>query len=174
VETHKVVRRRGSHIFYITASQGAVRLSFLWAGRQLFTLQEDSWYSFLLEADSFPASQCGWKDCANWKKWQESNPWPSGVQHSAPPSNIQIIANNTIEKTHILLIEFILKSLNPISRSSSGGIHTQTSIIKIATPYILAECGPFFLSNIEILLCSHPTQEFYKHHSRTWNIPNFH
>jgi hypothetical protein len=30
--------------------------------RQLFTPQEDSWYSFLLEAASTPGPQSGWKD----------------------------------------------------------------------------------------------------------------
>jgi hypothetical protein len=30
--------------------------------RPLFTPQEDPWYSFLLEADSTPGPQCGWKD----------------------------------------------------------------------------------------------------------------
>jgi hypothetical protein len=27
--------------------------------------QEDSWYSFLLEAESTPGPQCGWKDEVN-------------------------------------------------------------------------------------------------------------
>jgi hypothetical protein len=30
--------------------------------RPLFTPKEDSWYSFLLEAESIPGLQCGWKD----------------------------------------------------------------------------------------------------------------
>jgi hypothetical protein len=30
--------------------------------RPLFTPQEGSWYSFLLEADSTPGPWCGWKD----------------------------------------------------------------------------------------------------------------
>jgi hypothetical protein len=30
--------------------------------RPPFTPQEDSWYSFLLEAESIPGPQCGWKD----------------------------------------------------------------------------------------------------------------
>jgi hypothetical protein len=30
--------------------------------RPLYTLQEDSWYSFLLEAESTPGPSCGWKD----------------------------------------------------------------------------------------------------------------
>jgi hypothetical protein len=29
--------------------------------RPPFTLQEDSWYSFLLEAESTPGPKCGWK-----------------------------------------------------------------------------------------------------------------
>jgi hypothetical protein len=29
--------------------------------RPLFTPQEDSWYSFLLVAESIPGPQCGWK-----------------------------------------------------------------------------------------------------------------
>jgi hypothetical protein len=30
--------------------------------RSPFTSQEDSWYSFLLEAESTSGPQCGWKD----------------------------------------------------------------------------------------------------------------
>jgi hypothetical protein len=30
--------------------------------------QEDSWYSFLLEAETTPGPQCGWKDCCNNQK----------------------------------------------------------------------------------------------------------
>jgi hypothetical protein len=30
--------------------------------RPLFYPQEDSWYSFLLEAESAPGQWCGWKD----------------------------------------------------------------------------------------------------------------
>jgi hypothetical protein len=33
--------------------------------RPPFTSQEDSWYSFLLEAESTPGPQCGWKDYVN-------------------------------------------------------------------------------------------------------------
>jgi hypothetical protein len=48
VEAHRIVRRRGSHIFYTIGSQMAVRSAFY--------PQEDSWYSFLLEAESTPGS----------------------------------------------------------------------------------------------------------------------
>jgi hypothetical protein len=50
MEAHRVVRRRGSHIFYTISSKMAVRLSALRAGRT-FSPQE-SWYSFLLEVVS--------------------------------------------------------------------------------------------------------------------------
>jgi hypothetical protein len=53
VASPKVVRRPGSHIFYTIGSQIGARLSALLAGNPL-TLQEDSWYSFLLEAESNP------------------------------------------------------------------------------------------------------------------------
>jgi hypothetical protein len=33
--------------------------------RPPFTPQEDSWYSFLLEAESIPGPWCGWKDYVN-------------------------------------------------------------------------------------------------------------
>jgi hypothetical protein len=33
--------------------------------RPLFTPQEDSWYSFLLEAESTPGPVCGWKYYVN-------------------------------------------------------------------------------------------------------------
>jgi hypothetical protein len=42
----------------------AERLSPLRAGRALST-QEDYWYSFLLEVESNPGPQCGWKDQVN-------------------------------------------------------------------------------------------------------------
>jgi hypothetical protein len=47
-----------------------------------FTPQEYSWYWFLLEAESTPGPQRGWKDYVNWKiRWpyRESNPRPSGL-----------------------------------------------------------------------------------------------
>jgi hypothetical protein len=49
VKAQRVVRPRGSHIFQKIGSQLAVRLSASQAGRPL--PQEDSWYSFLLEAE---------------------------------------------------------------------------------------------------------------------------
>jgi hypothetical protein len=46
----------------------AVRFSTLRGGRPSPpTPQEDSWYSFLLEAESNPGSKCGWKDLSNEK-----------------------------------------------------------------------------------------------------------
>jgi hypothetical protein len=57
VEAHRVVRRRGSHIFYTVGLQMEVRLSALRAGRPPFTPQEDIWYSFLLEAEPTPGPQ---------------------------------------------------------------------------------------------------------------------
>jgi hypothetical protein len=53
VEAHRGVRGRGSHIFYKIGSQMAVSLSVLRA-REPFTPQENSWYSYLLEAESGP------------------------------------------------------------------------------------------------------------------------
>jgi hypothetical protein len=50
VESCRLVRRRGSHIFYTVGSQMAVRLSALRTGSALSTGR--SWYSFLLEAES--------------------------------------------------------------------------------------------------------------------------
>jgi hypothetical protein len=49
VEAHRIVISGVSHIFLTTGSQMAVRLSALHADRPL--LQEDFWYSFLLEAE---------------------------------------------------------------------------------------------------------------------------
>jgi hypothetical protein len=48
--------------------------------------QEDSWYLFLVEAESTPGPQCCWKNIVNWKnEWphRESNPRPSVLWHSA-------------------------------------------------------------------------------------------
>jgi hypothetical protein len=54
MEAHRVVRRRGSHIFYKIGSQIDEVVTCI---RKLaFTPQEDSWYSFLLEAESTPES----------------------------------------------------------------------------------------------------------------------
>jgi hypothetical protein len=53
VEAHRVVRRRGSHIFYtfgLTDGGEVVSLTL----RPSFTPDEDSWYSFLLETESSP------------------------------------------------------------------------------------------------------------------------
>jgi hypothetical protein len=48
------VRCRGSQIFYTIGSQMAEILTALRAGRSPYAPQEDSWYSFLLEAESTP------------------------------------------------------------------------------------------------------------------------
>jgi hypothetical protein len=58
VEAHRMVRRRDSHIYYKIGSQMAVKLSTLNVGRPLHH-QEDSWYSFLLEAESSTEPQYG-------------------------------------------------------------------------------------------------------------------
>jgi hypothetical protein len=52
-EDHKVMKRRDSHIFHTIGSEMAVRLSALRSGRPLLS-QEDTSYSFLLEAESTP------------------------------------------------------------------------------------------------------------------------
>jgi hypothetical protein len=54
MEAHRVVKRRGPHIFWTIDSHMTARLSALRASRPPFTPQEDSWYSFLLEAESTP------------------------------------------------------------------------------------------------------------------------
>jgi hypothetical protein len=61
VETHKVVRRRDSHIF---GSQIALRLSALCAGR-LFT-QEESWYS-VVSGSVDSRTLVSWNDQVSWK-----------------------------------------------------------------------------------------------------------
>jgi hypothetical protein len=48
MKVHRVVRRRGFHIFYTIGSQMTVRLSASRSG------QEATWYSLLLEAESTP------------------------------------------------------------------------------------------------------------------------
>jgi hypothetical protein len=51
MESHKVLRRRGSHTFSLDnrLTDGGETVSL--TRRQPFTLQEDSWYPFLLEAN---------------------------------------------------------------------------------------------------------------------------
>jgi hypothetical protein len=60
VEAHRVVGRRGSHIFYCLLTDGSEVVNL--THRPPFTPQEDSRYSFLLEAVSTPEPECGWKD----------------------------------------------------------------------------------------------------------------
>jgi hypothetical protein len=57
VEAHTFVRRRGS--------QMTVRLSALAPVALYHSHQEDSKYSFLLEAESTPVPKCGGKDYVN-------------------------------------------------------------------------------------------------------------
>jgi hypothetical protein len=62
VEVHRVVRRRGSRLphfldNWLTDGDEVVSLT----RRPSFTPQEDSRFSFLLEAESTPGPQCGWK-----------------------------------------------------------------------------------------------------------------
>jgi hypothetical protein len=52
VEAHRVVSPQGSHIFQRVGSQLVMRLSALCARHRL--PPEDSWYSFLSEAESTP------------------------------------------------------------------------------------------------------------------------
>jgi hypothetical protein len=62
-----------------------------------FTPLEDSSYSFLLEDESTPGPQCGWKDYVNWKiQWphRDSNPRLSGPNqlHTTRISNNIVIS----------------------------------------------------------------------------------
>jgi hypothetical protein len=54
-----------------------------------FTSQEDSWYPFLLEAESTPEPWCSWKDWVNWKNPVTSEIEPATLSswHSASASN---------------------------------------------------------------------------------------
>jgi hypothetical protein len=79
----------------LTGPEGSTRLrlpdfktigTWRWQGRQsyapaVFTPRKHSWYSFLLQAESTPGSQCGWKDYVKEKfQWhRESIPRPSGL-----------------------------------------------------------------------------------------------
>jgi hypothetical protein len=66
VEAHRIVRRRGSHIFLDSRFTDGGEVVKNYALAVLYP-QEDSWYSFLLEAESNLGSQCGWKDLVNLK-----------------------------------------------------------------------------------------------------------
>jgi hypothetical protein len=81
VEVHMDVRRRGSHIFQTMGWQMAVRLSASRGGRPGFLYpQEDSWYSFLSEAERpqghSEAGSIGSIEKIQWPH-RESNPRPS-------------------------------------------------------------------------------------------------
>jgi hypothetical protein len=79
-----VARRRGSHIFWTVGSQMEVKLSTLRAGRLAALYpQEDSWYSFLLKAESTPGPWCGWKDLGQMK-----NSVTSGIE----PATFRLVA----------------------------------------------------------------------------------
>jgi hypothetical protein len=52
METHKVVRRRGSHTFLDSRLTDGGEVNLM--SRPNVIAQEDSWYSFLLETESAP------------------------------------------------------------------------------------------------------------------------
>jgi hypothetical protein len=59
VQAHRVVRRRGSHIFLVSQlTDGGDDVTL--TRRPPFTPQEDSWYLFPLEATSTPGPECDW------------------------------------------------------------------------------------------------------------------
>jgi len=74
-----------------------------------FTPKKNSWYSFLFETESTRGPRCGQKDYVNEKfHWhhRESNPWPSGLQHSAStncttvcPMITHILTKNEVTNT---------------------------------------------------------------------------
>jgi hypothetical protein len=66
-----------------------------------FSPQEHSWYSFLLEAESTPRPQCGWKDYVN-EKFQMT---PLGIK----PATFWLIAqclNQMHRLPHLIYIRF--------------------------------------------------------------------
>jgi hypothetical protein len=81
VEAHRVLRGRGSHIFSRQTAHRWRRGCQLYAPAVL-SPQEDSWYSFLLEAKLTPRPQYCWKHYVNWKtQWphRKLNSQPSGL-----------------------------------------------------------------------------------------------
>jgi hypothetical protein len=61
VKAHKGVRRRGFPHFLDNRLRDGGKVVSL-TRRPPFTPQDSSWFSFLLEAESFPGPECGWKD----------------------------------------------------------------------------------------------------------------
>jgi hypothetical protein len=59
MEAHRIVR----HFLDNRLTDGGEVVSLI-RRSQLYP-QEDAWYSFLLEAESTPGPQCGWKDYVN-------------------------------------------------------------------------------------------------------------
>jgi hypothetical protein len=83
-QSQRVPRVRGSQISRKSAHELHKVVSLTrWSP---LTRRKYSWYLFLLENVSTPGPLCAWKDYVN-KKFQwhhgESNPRPSGLQHSA-------------------------------------------------------------------------------------------
>jgi hypothetical protein len=71
-----VIVRGGPSFPRKSAQSWRVSLSALRAGRPFFTPQENSWYPFLLEYDSTPGPQCGWKDYYYMAVQSFVWPWP--------------------------------------------------------------------------------------------------
>jgi hypothetical protein len=103
MKAHRVLRRRGSHIFSDNRlTHGGKVVSLM--RRQPFTHQEDSWYSFLLEAEPITGLYCGWKDMVIWKK-------------------IHFIGNRTRDLPACSIVPQTIETINSegIRKSSNGG-----------------------------------------------------
>jgi hypothetical protein len=80
--------------------------------------QEDSWYSFLLETESTPGPECGWKYYDNWNiQWphRESNPRPYDLYHSASTNYATACPASSLLGPDIFLSTSFSDTLSPYS-----------------------------------------------------------
>jgi hypothetical protein len=121
MKAQRVVRRRGSHIFYTAGSQMAMRLSALRTGRP-----EDSWYSFLLEAESTPGLY--W-EIFHWIDESTYTPWTLYCDMTSESRNSSFLGNGSVntvprKRTHAEIEERCFLWSAPRALLRNGAVNT--------------------------------------------------
>jgi hypothetical protein len=140
VEALRVVRGWGSHIFRHSAhrwQQGCHPYM-----PAAFYHQEDSWHSFLLQTESTPGPQCGWKDWVNWKN--TSHP---GLE----PATFQLVAAQCLNPLPCAPVKNMVgEELNTIFFTNTYFSHSK----KCDNTYVHYEntiCGPSITFSTKIM-----------------------